>query len=323
MHSLQERELVLLLASVVGLVFGFFPLWRRVFFVRKIASLFDALFLYLEAKLNRIHRSEAVRRGRGTFVICLCLMIAMGMGWFFTTLSEHSRLFQCVEVLVLANILRVLDAGKVAGSVRDILQKNTSNIDILTFKIPHITSHNVMDKYAVLRFVIEFLALEIFYKVVLFALSYLCGGLYALIFVALLVRLQEVYVAKELEGDAFLGRVTQLMVLICWMPKLLTCVYVMLAAIFSPGAHVVGSMKVWMKSVFSPAFLHKNLLSVWAGGLHITLGGAYNDGGRLVERVWVGDGSVMLEVSDLSRALWLYRVIVGVILLNLCVLYWV
>lgn len=298
--------LILIAGLALDAVLGDMPVLFRL--VPHPVVLAGRAIAFFDRKLNREKRSEGVRRFRGVVAVVVLVGAAAACGWviafvFGGSLPGAAVEVCCVAVLVaqkslfdhVAAVARALDEGGLeAGrdAVRHIVGRNPASLDA----------------HGVARAAIESLAENFSDAVVAPVFWYLLLGLPGLFAYKMANTLDSMIGHRGPRYRAFGWAAARFDDLVNLAPARLSGLLLAIAALFARGGRPGRAFLVMLRD----GRKHRSLNAGWpegamAGALGLALAGPRRYAEGVVADPWIGDGRARAGVSDIGRALALYR----------------
>ena len=299
--------LILLLALALDLLLGDMPaVWRH---VPHPVTWVAAAIRWLDQRLNREQRSDAVRRMRGALSVALLVVAAAAVGLALQAALGAVSYGWLVEAAIVAVLLAqkslfdhvaavatsLQQGGLLAGreSVRQIVGRDPESLD----------------EHGVARAAIESLAENFSDGVVAPALWYVVFGLPGLFFYKTANTLDSMIGYRSPRYLAFGWAAARLDDAANLVPARVAAILLAIAAFVLPRTSGRCAFAVLLRD----AGKHRSPNAGWpeaaaAGALGLALGGPRRYGGTVVAEPWLGTGRARASVSDIGLALRLYLV---------------
>ena len=270
--------------------------------VEIIGSLID----WFDRKLNRENRPPVDRALRGALVVVLVAGLAGTVGWCGSWLTQHHDFGWVPELFLLTALLAgrgLYDRVRAVGvGLENSLEEGREAVSHIVGRAPQ---H--LDDHGVARAAIESCA------------ENFSDGLIAPVFWYVLFGLPGLMVYKAVNTmDSMIGHMTpkyrafgmaaaRLDDVLNLIPARLSGLFLVVAAIFTPGAHPLKAFKIMLRD----SGKHRSMNAGWpegaaAGALDIALAGPRRYSKRVVDDPWVGEGTARVTVKDIRRMLYLY-----------------
>ena len=305
--SASDPIAILLLALAIDLALGdMVPVFRYLPHPVVIAGRAIGFF---DRRLNREGRSDAARRFRGVITVIVLVVVAAALGW---ALGEYLRVVHyawLIEALFVALLLAQRSLFEHVAAVGKALQlAGLQDGRAAVAKIVGRDADN-LDEYGIARAAIESLFENFSDGVIAPAFWYLLLGLPGLFAYKTANTLDSMIGHRSPKYLYFGWAAARLDDVLNWIPARLTALLIWLGALLLPGAHVGASIR----TTLADAGKHRSPNAGWpeaaaAGALGLALGGPRRFGGTLMNDPWLGDGRARVTVTDIGRALTLYRV---------------
>jgi adenosylcobinamide-phosphate synthase len=316
-YQFDDRLLFIGLALLANLIIGS-RLLHRAFLLGALGAYTRGLLRSLDRRLNKSHRSATERAVRGSVVLLTMLLLTGFVAANLSALSATHQLGWIGEAALLAlfvpqrllydearAVLRLLRENKLADArkhVEKLVLRDAQNLD----------------KHAVIRSTMEFLAGAFADRVLSPILWYLLLGLPGFIASKIITEAALMLGYESRRHKAF-GRLPgRLETVINYLPAYLGGMVMVLASVFVPKASphkALASLTTQGGAIHLPR--KGKPIAAAAGALGIALGGPRSVQGFLVEDGWVGHGSAKAKQTDLQKMLLLYAISC---LLNLAVI---
>ncbi len=312
--ALQSTAGILCLALVFDAMIGDPPaLWNR---LPHPVVLFGKLIDWGEALWNRAETGDAARRRGGVLLVTVLLIAAALTGWLLhriLSLVSYGWLLEAAVASIflaqrslhdhVAAVARAFEADGLPGARRA--------VSMIVGRDPE-----QLDEGGVSRAAIETAAENFSDGVVAPAFWYLIGGLPGLL----------AYKALN-TADSMIGHKNERYLMVGWasarlddlanlIPARFSAMLIWAAAFAVPGADARSSVRATLRD----ARLHRSPNAGWpeaamAGALGLRLAGTRVYGGKIVEDAWMGAGGADADMGDIRRALTLFRLACGVLIL--------
>jgi adenosylcobinamide-phosphate synthase len=298
--------LVLLVALVFDSAVDLSPLWRQ---IPHPVAWVGAAITWLEKRLNRTQRSEAVRRARGIVVVAALTLAAGIVGLALQTALASLPFGWLVEAAIVAVLLaqRSLFAHVLAVATA----LNTGELAAGRAAVGRIVGRDpeILDAHGVARAAIESLAENFSDGVVGPALAFALFGLPGIFVYKTANTLDSMIGHRSPRYLSFGWAAARLDDLLNLVPARLAAFFIGSAALLLPGASGGAGFIAMLRD----ARKHRSPNAGWpeataAGALGLALGGPRRYDGALVEGAWLGDGRARATTADIARALKLYIV---------------
>jgi len=269
-------------------------------------EMIGALVDWCDRKLNRDSRSNVDRAIRGALVVVFVTSIAGAIGWGVSWLTQNHDFGWVPELFLLTALL----AGRgLYDSVRAVAIGLDSSLEEGREAVSHIVGRapKHLDEHGVARAAIESCA------------ENFSDGLIAPVFWYVLFGLPGLMVYKAVNTmDSMIGHMTpryrafgmtaaRLDDVLNLIPARLSGLFLVLAAIFTPGASPFKALKVMLRD----SHKHRSMNAGWpegaaAGALGIALAGPRRYLEHITDDPWLGDGTARATSKDIRRMLYLY-----------------
>jgi adenosylcobinamide-phosphate synthase len=303
--GLHDPLLLLYVGMIVDALFGemgglFRTLPHPVVLAGRVISWF-------ERRLNRPQRGEAVRRARGVLAVIVLVGVAAMLGWALQWLCRTSLLGAAVEAFAVAVLLaqrslyeHVAAVGN--GLLYGGLAGGRSAVSHVVGRDPY-----SLDGPGVARAAIESLAENFSDGVVAPAFWYLVLGLPGLFAYKMANTLDSMIGHKSERYRAFGWAAARLDDLLNLVPAPISGLLIAAAAAFDRDTRAGRALHVMLRD----GRKHRSPNAGWpegaiAGALGLMLAGPRHYAGEVVVDPFLGDGTPIATVTDISRALRLY-----------------
>ncbi|WP_323797648.1 adenosylcobinamide-phosphate synthase CbiB [Nisaea sp.] len=312
--ALQSVGGILCLALVFDAVIGDPPaLWNR---LPHPVVLFGNLIGWGETRWNRPGAGDAARRRGGVFLTVLLLAAAALAGWLLHRLVSFVSYGWLLEAAIasvflaqkslhdhVAAVARAFETDGLPGARRA--------VSMIVGRDPE-----QLDEGGVSRAAIETAAENFSDGVVAPAFWYLLAGLPGLLAYKALNTADSMIGHKNDRYREFGWASARLDDLANLIPARLSAVLIWAAAFVVPGADARSSVRATLRD----ARLHRSPNAGWpeaamAGALGLRLAGPRVYGGKIVEDAWMGAGGGDAGMGDIRRALTLFRLACGALIL--------
>jgi adenosylcobinamide-phosphate synthase len=299
--------LILLLALALDLFLGDMPaVWRH---VPHPVTWVGAAIRWLDQRLNRAQRSDAVRRMRGALSVALLVVAAVVLGLALQAALRAVSYGWLIEAAMVAVLLAQKSLFDHVASVAVSLQQGgllagRQSVRQIVGRDPE-----SLDAHGVARAAIESLAENFSDGVVAPALWYVVFGLPGLFFYKTANTLDSMIGYRSPRYLAFGWAAARLDDLANLVPARVAAILLGTAAFVLPQTSGRGAISVLLRD----AGKHRSPNAGWpeaaaAGALGLALGGPRRYGGTVVAEPWLGVGRARASVSDIGLALRLYLV---------------
>lgn len=292
----MEKAFIILTAMALNIAFGavarFLPLQR----IQMYAAIPGAFLRDMERRLNREHRSVDERQRRGVLLVGFAVCVALCVGWFAGMLPAP------VQSVLIAAILPLSCSMQRMGRLRSFLQADKLNAarDMLAGTV--FRHHALLDAHAAARAGVEYLAVQLFEKIVAPICWYLLLGLPGLLASYAVSMLQENLCGAGAEPPPFGKAAQQAHHLFHYIPARIAAGLWVAGAVFLPGlAWKPAAEAIYAQlSAQSP---HRTALLSAASTLGLALGGPVS---AYCNDAWIGAGRAKAMPHDIQRAQFLY-----------------
>jgi len=269
-------------------------------------EIIGALIDWFDRKLNRENRPAIDRAFRGALVVIIVAGLSGAVGWGSSWLTQHHDFGWALELFILTAMLAgrgLYDRVRAVGiGLEDNLESGREAVSHIVGRSPQ---H--LDEHGVARAAIESCA------------ENFSDGLIAPVFWYVLFGLPGLMVYKAVNTmDSMIGHMTpkyrafgmtaaRLDDVLNLIPARLSGLFLVLAAIFTPGAHPFKALKIMLRD----SGKHRSMNAGWpegaaAGALDISLAGPRRYQESVTDDPWLGNGTARAGVKDIRRMLYLY-----------------
>jgi adenosylcobinamide-phosphate synthase len=280
-------------------------------------SWIGVLISRLDSALNRPALSFVMRRAAGILAVLVLLAVSLGVGIALETLAHAIPYFGFVITVLIVAIL--LAGGNLDWHVREVavtlraegLAGGRRSVGKIVGRDPE-----TLDEAAVCRAAIESLAENASDGVAAPALWFLIGGLPGIIAYKAINTADSMIGHMSDRYRAFGWAAARLDDLVNLPASRLTGLAFIATASLIPGASAKSAWQAYWRD----AAKHRSPNAGWpeaamAGALGLRLGGPRVYGGLLVTDSWMGNGTAEATPKDIERAIVIYRVAAGGVLL--------
>ncbi|WP_339853163.1 adenosylcobinamide-phosphate synthase CbiB [uncultured Nisaea sp.] len=312
--ALQSTAGILCLALVLDALIGDPPaLWRR---LPHPVVLFGALIGWGEARWNRVDAGDAARRQGGVLLVVLLLLAAALTGWLLHRLVSFVSYGWLLEAAIASVFLaqrslhdHVIAVAKAFEA--DGLPGARRAVSMIVGRDPE-----QLDEGGVSRAAIETAAENFSDGVVAPAFWYLLAGLPGLLAYKALNTADSMIGHKNARYQEFGWAAARLDDLANLIPARFSAALIWAAAFVTPRGHARSSFRATLRD----ARLHRSPNAGWpeaamAGALGLRLAGPRVYSGKKVEDAWMGAGGADAGMGDIRRALVLFRLACGTLIL--------
>ncbi|HXQ52593.1 MAG TPA: adenosylcobinamide-phosphate synthase CbiB [Stellaceae bacterium] len=303
----SDPLLVLLVALALDLLMGEMPaVWRIV--PHPVMWVGNSI-AWLDRRLNRAQRSDAVRRARGILCVAALTLAAAASGFVLHRALGVPRFGWVIEALVVAILLAQKSLFDHVARVGEALQHK----GLLGGReaVKHIVGRDPdsLDEHGVARAAIESLAENLNDGVVAPVLWYAVLGLPGLFFYKTANTLDSMIGHRSPRHLQFGWAAARLDDVLNLVPARLTALLLSVAALALPQASARNAVTTMLRD----GSKHRSPNAGWpeaaaAGALGLALGGPKRYGGALVADPWLGQGRARATPNDVTLALRLYLV---------------
>lgn len=267
---------------------------------------------WLDSKLNRIERSDELRRRRGevaaVLVIALAGAIGAGVVWLVHAAPRGWNLW-IAEAVLLSSCLGLRWAWRRLGEVRQALL--TGGLDAGRKAVTPLTRGRAehLDQHGVVRVAVEAAAKALDQRVVAPLFWFALLGLPGVLMWTAADALDAAIGHPDPHHAEFGTAAARIDDALNYLPARLSVLLVAVAAFFVPGSRPVQAFGTAQRH----ARLHASRNGGWpiaafAGALDLALGGPRREVGAVANQAWLGDGRARATAGDLKPAIALYVV---------------
>jgi len=299
--------LLLLMALAVDALIGD-PRW-----LPHPVRLMGALTGFLDARLNRAHRSALDRMIRGFVAVVIVVGITAALGWAISVYAAVLSYGWVIELALVAMLLAQRDM--IDHTLRVMRALRNDGLDGARLAVRQIVGRDValLDAHGVARATIESCAENHADGVVAPVFWYLLLGLPGLMAYKA-INTMDSMIGHRTERHGDFGMVAaRLDDAVNWLPARLSGLLLAAAALFVPGASPVHALVV----MFRDARKHVSPNAGWpeaavAGALDLALLGPRRYEHEAPTGAWLGDGRAKATATDIRRTVMLF-IVAGVI----------
>lgn len=301
-----DSLLLLIVALLLDALIGDSPLLARL--LPAPASIATGITRRLDRRLNRIDRSDATRRLRGTLTILLLLLAALLIGAAVSVLARVIPWGAGLELLILARAVTV--RGPWATMGRTLAALDRGGTEAGREMVAPLTDRQVwsLDHHGVIRAAVEGSLLRFSCGLVAPAFWYALFGLPGLLGWAMIDGGARV-IGHDVPRFHQFGAMARLLLRLAgYPPLLLATLALLLGALFVPHGKAWKGMRdlaMVRRHPWGPLALP---VAAGAGSLDLALAGPRREGEMLVKEPWLGGGRARATGRDLRAAMALYVV---------------
>ncbi|MFV3131709.1 cobalamin biosynthesis protein CobD/CbiB [Niveispirillum sp. KHB5.9] len=301
-----DALLLLIIALVVDACVGD-SAWLRRFLPGPADLAARAVALY-DRRLNRIDRTDKVRRARGSLVTLLLLVLGALLGFCLSVAVRHIPAGGFVELLVLVRCLTLRLPWGTMGRTVAALEGN--DIEAARTAVGPLTDRQLwsLDEHGTVRAGVEGAARALTHGVVAPALFYTLFGLAGLLAWAALDGTARI-IGHDTPRHAHFGALARRLTSILGFPAaLIASLVVLLAASFVPKANALRGLRDAKGAMGHPMGADALPVAAFAGVLDLSVAGPRREGERVVKEPWLGNGRARAVPRDLRAAMALYAI---------------
>lgn len=301
-----DALLLLVIALIVDACIGDSALLRR--FLPGPAELVARAVAQLDRRLNRIDRSDGVRRARGSLVTLLLLILGGLVGFCLSVLVRHIPAGAFIELLVLVRCLTLrLPWGAMGRTVAALEAKDSEGG---RQAVGPLTDRQLwsLDDHGTVRAGVEGAARALTHGVVAPALFYTLFGLAGLLAWAALDGTVRI-IGHDTPRHAHFGALARRLSSLLGLPAaLIATLVVVLSASFVPRASALRGLRDVKTAGGHPMGADALPVATFAGVLDLSVAGPRREGERVVKEPWLGSGRARAMPRDLRAAMALYAI---------------
>lgn len=271
--------------------------------------LIGGLVGWLEGKLNRERRGEAMRAVRGAFVVLFVVALTGAVGWGVAWLGSGYRWGMVLEVVLVATLVAQRSLYAHVRAVGRALDKG--GLDEGRQAVSHIVGRRPesLDGHGVARAAIESCAENYSDAVVAPVFWYVLFGFPGLLVYKAVNTLDSMIGHMSPRYRAFGFVAARLDDVLNLVPARLAALNLVLAALIAPTARPGRALKTMLRDHGK----HRSPNAGWpeaaaAGALGLALAGPRAYAEERVDGAWIGDGTARATAHDIRRMLYLYVV---------------
>lgn len=264
-------------------------------------------------RLNRMQRSPAVRRVRGTLAALVLLVPAALLGWLGAMVARDLPYGWLVELFVLLAALGTRRSWSSALAVVRSLERGDAEAARSALRSATAARTDHLDMHGIVRRAVEELAVALARRAVAPILWFLLLGLPGVL-VWLSVDILASELAPRTPGAAgryegFGAAAARLDGLLGWLPTRLAALIATASALFVATARPWRALRMPARDWLGTRRANDTApLAAFAGALDLALAGPRREGEVVIRSPWIGNGRARATPADLRRALMLYRV---------------
>ena len=302
----SDPLLILIAGLALDAIFGDMPaLFRQ---VPHPVALAGRAIAFFDRKLNREKRSGAARRSRGVVTVVVLVGAAAALGWAIAQLCRGSLVGAAVEVFLVAVLVAQKSLFDHVAAVARALERG--GLGAGRAAVRHIVGRDPisLDAHGVARAAIESLAENFSDGVVAPAFWYLLLGLPGLFAYKMANTLDSMIGHEGPHYRAFGWAAARFDDLVNFVPARLSGLLLAAAALFARDSRPDRALVIMLRD----ARKHRSPNAGWpegamAGALGLMLAGPRHYADGVVADPWIGEGRARAAVSDIVRALGLFR----------------
>lgn len=268
------------------------------------SSIFNA-----EQRLNRSHRSDGERRIRGAIVLLTLIFACSMIASAFSSLTAFHHLGWVAEAALLAIFVParlVYDEGRL---VFRLLKANKLAEAREVVKRISLQDADKLDKHAIARATIEYMATSFAERVISPLLWYVLLGLPGFVSCKIITEAALLLGYDSRRHHSFGLTARSLERVLNYLPSRWAGLLIAAACIFVPQTHPAKALSTLLnhRTYIRPPRKGAPIAAT-AGALGITLGGPRSVQGYLVKDAWVGNGTAKATLQHLRLNLFLYAI---------------
>ncbi len=302
----QIRILFALIAIAISVILGIFTIkisgWIAQPALHKIMNFpFGLLF----AKLDRKNRSANALKIRGAFILVIIALISFVVGAFCQSVTEGIYKIGYGQIVIFMLFIISSSSWAIVWNIYKQL-KNNKKAKKAYYSVARSTRNdlNSVDDYGITRIAISFLPISFNKYMVTPAFWFILGGLKA-VFIYSAISFMALSTGKEGFTKGFGRPSLYAEKIMGYIPEKISALFILIAIFFTPKAKFLDVFKLKDKS---PYYEGGMPVSIFAGALGITLGGASKDiDGSSIQRKWVGNENLTAKISPehIKRAIYM------------------
>ncbi len=300
-----DTLLLLVIALVLDACIGDSGLLRR--FLPGPPDLVARLVILLDRRLNRIDRSDAVRRARGSLV-ALLLLLGLLVGFCLSVLVRVLPAGGIIELLIVTRCLTLrLPWGAMGRTIKAL---EAGDGEAARQAVGPLTDRQLwsLDDHGVVRAGVEGAARALTLGVVAPALFYALFGLAGLLGWAAIDGTARIIGHDTGRHQNFGALARRLSALFGLPAALLGTLVILLTAPFVPHASIRQGWRDLQTAKGHPAGTNALPVAAFAGVLGLSVAGPRREGDRVVKEPWLGSGRARAMARDLRAATALYAI---------------
>lgn len=301
-----DTLLLLVIALVLDACVGDSGLLRR--FLPGPTDLVARMVSLLDRRLNRIDRSDAVRRARGSLVALLLLALGVLVGFCLSVLVRVLPAGGIIELLIVTRCLTLrLPWGAMGRTIKAL---EAGEAEAARQAVGPLTDRQLwsLDDHGVVRAGVEGAARALTLGVVAPALFYALFGLAGLLGWAAIDGTARIIGHDTGRHQNFGALARRLSALIGLPAALLGTLVILLTAPFVPHASLLQGWRDLRTARGHPAGTNALPVAAFAGVLGLSVAGPRREGDRVVKEPWLGSGRARAMARDLRAATALYAI---------------
>lgn len=269
-------------------------------------ELIGALVHWCDRKLNRDNRPAVDRAVRGALVVAFVSIVSGTVGWAAAWLTQNHDFGWVPELFLLTALL----AGRgLYDRVRAVALGLDQGLEQGREAVSHIVGRapEHLDNHGVARAAIESCAENFSDGLIAPVFWYVLFGLPGLMIYKAVNTMDSMIGHMTLKYHAFGMTAARLDDVLNLIPARLSGLFLVLAAVFTPGANPFQALKVMLRD----SGKHRSMNAGWpegaaAGALGLALAGPRRYLENVIDDAWLGDGTARATGKDIRRMLYLY-----------------
>lgn len=315
---LQDRLMLVALAMLANVLLLGWPTIQQLIGLDLLLNWLKRKMGVIERKFNRPNRSKSTRVTRGFLYVFFWLgaLYALYTGYVIA-LAENAKIASYIELGLLIVLLPISHIwARTQGVYEAVKRGNHGRASELARHFWR-RSGRPPDDHGLLREAIEYLAVGSSRMVVAPLLGYLCFGVFGLLLVPMVALMDEHVGYRSKQYGAFGSWTARLHTLIQFFPARITALFLIIVSAFVPKSNpwrvlvCIARERAKVKSINSgwPMAAYAGALDVSIGGPRLIVDAKVSDG-------WVGPGSAKVQPEAVRRALYLFALSMGILLLS-------
>lgn len=272
----------------------------------------------LDRRLNRIDRTDGVRRARGALITLALLVVGVAAGFLLSVVAREVPAGGVLELVVLTRCLTLRLPWGAMGRAVTALDQN--DMETARAAIGPLTDRQLwsLDNHGIVRAGVEGAARALTHGVMAPALAYALLGMAGLLGWAMLDGVARTIGHATPRYQHFGALARRLSSLIAWPAALLVVLVILLAALFIPRASAARAWRDVWAAGRHPWGADTGPAAALAGAIDLSIAGPRREGDMVIKEPWLGTGRARAVPRDLRVAMALYAVSTLIAVLLLC-----